>query len=778
MGLSFLNWLLLGGAALVAVPILLHLLMRRKPVPHAFPAMRFLQSKAQETRRRIKLQHLLLLLVRAALIFLMALAVARPVLRGGGWLATGEGPVAVACVIDTAPRMLLREGNRTRLDVVSELAADLFAELPRESQIAVLDTNGSGAAFSPSRAAASSRIDRLTTASAVGGLPTAMADAARLLESALLPQRELYVFTDLSRGGWEQPIPPDWEGLHPSISLFFVDVSAKNPQNFALENLELSAEQIAVGSPVTVTVTARRVGPEATRSVAIELLLASGEFLRRGEKPVVWREGEASLVQFELSGLEPGLHQGRVVIEGGDPLGADDAIDFTIEVGPSPRVLVAAPEPIETTALFFTEAVAPLSLVRAGRSDFTVTRVPFTDLETEAWDEFRGMVLLDPPAFRPGTWGLLRQWVSQGRGLVVWLGPQAGPPEEFNSPASEAVLGGQLKRVWRNADRSNYFAPTVFDHPVFAAFRRVADGVPWQDFPVFRHWEFQATAPDDQISAEVGLPASPLVSYRNGLPAVLEKPLGQGRVIVVTTPVSQPANDANVWNLLATGFEPWPFVMLANEMLRHAVASQDDLNITSGEVASLRTGRRDLPTVTVRTPLGDTFPAAVDQQRGAIAITATRQPGSYGVQSGGDVGGVVRGFSVSLPPAATDFRRLREAELTAALGPNHRLVTDVDSLVRDVARERVGVELSGWLLLLAACLLAIDWVLANRFYAPRSGADPEAGAAERFVESVAATNGDEAAQAAVLPPPVPPPPSPALPPPLPADFGLPKEPQS
>lgn len=778
MGLSFINSLLLGGVTLVAVPFVLHMLMRRKPVPHAFPAMRFLQIKARETRRRLKLQHLVLLMVRVAAIFLLALALARPVLQGSNWLAGGEGPVAIACVIDTAPRMLLREGNQTRLDVVSGLAANLFNELPKESLIAVVDTSGSGAAFSPSRAAASNRINRLTAASSRGGLTVAMADAARLLEAAPLTHREMYVFTDLSRGGWERPMPADWDELHSDISLFFIDVAAKKPQNFAIENLELSAEQVAVGSPVTVTVATRRVGREATRSVAIELLAANGEFLRRGEKPVTWREGEVGKVQFEISGLEPGLHQGRVIIDGGDSLMADDAIAFTVEVGSSPRVLVAAPEPIGVTGLFFTEAVAPLPMVRAGRSDFTVTLVPYSDLETASWDEFRGMVLLDPPALRAETWGLLRQWISDGGGLVVWLGPQAGLQDGFNSFASESVLGGQLKRVWRNIDRDNYFAPAALDHPLLAAFRRVSDVVPWQDFPVFRHWEFQPTSPDQRVDGETVRPANPLVPYRNGLPAILEKSLGQGRVIVVTTPVSQPASDPGIWNLLATGFEPWPFVMLANEMLSYAVASQDDLNLSAGEVANLRIGRRDLPTATVRTPLGDTFPAAVNQQHGTIAVTATRQPGSYGVRSGGNVGGVDRGFSVSLPPRATDFRRLREAELLAALGSNRRLVTDVDSLVRDVTRERIGFELSGWLLTLATALIILDWVLSNRFYASRSGANPEAGAAEIFAEGLAQASDRPTNELTSSPPPVPTRPLRTSPPPLPADFGLPTEPKS
>ena len=122
MGLSFLTPLLLGGAALVAVPIVLHLLMRRKPVKHEFPAVRFLKERVQANRRRLRLQHLLLLLLRMAAIALVALALARPVLRGAGWLGDREGPVAAAFIFDTAPRMELRDANRTRLEQAAELA--------------------------------------------------------------------------------------------------------------------------------------------------------------------------------------------------------------------------------------------------------------------------------------------------------------------------------------------------------------------------------------------------------------------------------------------------------------------------------------------------------------------------------------------------------------------------------------------------------------------------------------------------------------------------------
>jgi hypothetical protein len=142
MGLSFLSPLLLGGAALVAAPIILHMVMRRTPVPHAFPALRFLKERAIANRRRLQLSHLLLLLVRIAALLLLTLALARPVLRGAGWLPNAEGPVAAALVFDTAPRMTLREGNKTRLQQAAELARVLLGKLPAGSEVAVFDTAG------------------------------------------------------------------------------------------------------------------------------------------------------------------------------------------------------------------------------------------------------------------------------------------------------------------------------------------------------------------------------------------------------------------------------------------------------------------------------------------------------------------------------------------------------------------------------------------------------------------------------------------------------------
>lgn len=775
MVLSFLTPVLLGGAALVAVPLVLHLIMRRKPVPHEFPALRFLRERAVANRRRLRLSHILLLLLRMAALALLALALARPVLRGAGWLAEGEGPVAAALVFDTAPRMALREANQTRLERAAALARVLLGKLPAASTVAVVDTAGGVVSFSPSAAAAAARIERLAASPAAVPLPAAIAEARRLLAGADLARRELYVFTDCSHGAWDNAAPqPDPAAGDPAV--LYVDVGANAPQNFALDAVDLSAERVSAGTALAVTVSASRVGPDATRAVAVEIRGDDGQYVRRGVKPVGWSKAAPVQVDFDVAGLGPGTRQGRVLIEGSDDLDADDVRYFTVEVGAPARVIVAAPKPPGRSAALFVQAIAPAALAKTGRARFESDVIDVASLDTVSWDAAQGIVLLDPPPLPPQTWEAIERWVAGGRGLVVWLGPAAGTAERFNSEASRRLLGGEIVRVWRSRE-ANYLAPATLDHPVLAAFRRVGDAVPWQDYPVVRHWEFLADA--GRNDAEDGSAAATIVAYRSGLPAIVERRVGSGAVVLVTTPVSQAATDPDAWNTLATGFEPWPFVILANETLLHAVDTSDSRNVLAGAPAMLHIDRRDVPAAFVSTPAGDDFPAAVDQKRGTITVTATQLPGNYTVRAGGEVGGVSKGFSVNLPPAATDFARVPDDTLAAVLGSGHRLARTDDELVRDVNLERFGSELFPWVIVLAALAMAGDWIVANRFYAAREGIDVAPGAAETFAVEAAATpaaqplpppvpaTADAVAQAASPPPVPPPPPARPVPPPVP-----------
>ncbi len=121
------------GLACVAIPILIHLFMRRRRRPVMWGAMRFLLEAYKRQRRRLMLEQIVLLLVRCAMIALIAIALGRLV---AGESEAGAGARTLVIVIDDsiASQALDAQGRsaldrhkdqaRTLLDGLDSLAGD------------------------------------------------------------------------------------------------------------------------------------------------------------------------------------------------------------------------------------------------------------------------------------------------------------------------------------------------------------------------------------------------------------------------------------------------------------------------------------------------------------------------------------------------------------------------------------------------------------------------------------------------------------------------------
>src|SRR3712207_4237818 len=92
---------ILGGLALVSIPVLIHLIMRQKPRTLPFPAFRFLLNRHRTNLRKLRLRHLLLLTLRVLLIAVLCLALARPRLFFGGTGSVSERPFVAVLLFDT-----------------------------------------------------------------------------------------------------------------------------------------------------------------------------------------------------------------------------------------------------------------------------------------------------------------------------------------------------------------------------------------------------------------------------------------------------------------------------------------------------------------------------------------------------------------------------------------------------------------------------------------------------------------------------------------------------
>ena len=710
--MTFVTPLLLGGAALVAVPIVLHLVMRQKPRQMEFPALRFIKKREETNRRQLRLRHLLLLLLRCAAIALLALALARPSIQSTSLLADQEAPVAAALLFDSSPRMQYRHENQTRLEVAQDTGTWLLSQLPRESEVAVIDSGTLTPVFAVDLGAAGQRIERLSVSPAARPLLQLFSEALLLLRDSEKPRKEVYVFTDLATSAWTDQGGSELQrmlGEVPGVAVYIIDVGIVEPRNFSLGDLKLSAEKLAQGGSLHVATQLISTGFDEERTVALYLLRGDSP-QKRSQHIVEGSAGSIQNVEFELSGLESGTNHGYLQIQGADGLGADDMRYFTVDVRPSARVLVAAPRPAERNSRFLTQALAPESFRKARFQCEVVDLESLRDLDLS---QFAAVCLDDPTPLPAAVWDQLHAYVQRGGGLAIWIGPNAQPMDEFNHAAALELLPAALKRQWSN--RTERLKPSHFDHPILSVFRG-GEVTTWHA-PVLKYWQLE----------DLDEGANVVLAYSGGHPALIEQAIGNGRVLTMTTRVTDEASAEDAWNALLTHWDPSYFVVL-NEMIGY-LSGTERLNYFVGDTAVLRLDRSNAESVfTMTTPRNDNIQQTVDTRQNTITVTATDTPGHYTLTAGGE-GGIRRGFSVNLTAESTRLARASEDDLKTLFGEtSFRIARGRETLVREIGEARIGQELFPYLIVIVALILAAEHVLANRFYRNKSasarGASP------------------------------------------------------
>ncbi len=720
--MGFVTPALLGGIVLVGLPIVLHLVMRREAQHLLFPALRFVQQRKSSNQHRLRLRHLLLLAMRCAIIGLMALALARPALRGSGILGNEGGPIAAALVFDNSLRMSYIQKNETRLEQAQTLALWLLDQLPAESPIMVFERATTRRSGSMDRAVAELRVSRLECRTAVRPFGEAIRDACDWLREQKNHRGEIYIFTDMAQAAWsDETLLPFAEQLDElsGANVYLIDVGAEEPHNLGLEPVRLSSEVISPQGRLRLESAVHRVrhgrssiAMRLGESVTVELLIEDREkgVIKRGEQVVDLSDQEPAAVEFSLSGLELGTHQGYLRINRNDPLAYDNVRYFTVDVRP-PRALLLLGDR-EADTLFLREALFPTPTDSRARSKFDcqtdslrrLVQSSAGELDKGALDEFDAICLVDPSPLPEAAWESLVDFVHAGGGLGLFLGRDASR-DAFNGPSPQRLLPARLR--WQSRD-ATYLRTEAVEHPALAGLRDFVGIVPWSEFPVFKFWELEPLISGVHVVA----------SYANGKPALLERQVGSGRVLTLTTPVSDLAH-ANPWNLLPTGPDPWPFLAFADGIAEYLTGTNETrLNYQAGQTALLKLPLQPpISSYVLRMPGSEAVRQSLAPGQQDLHIASTERLGNYRVLAGGEQGALDRGFSMNAPATMSRLERAPFEPIAEVLGKDRvRLAHTREEIEVRVGLGRVGWELFPWLILAMALVLGAEQVLSNRFY--------------------------------------------------------------
>jgi hypothetical protein len=136
--MSFLNPIMLFGIAAVSVPIIIHLLNRRKFQKVVWAAMRFLRISVEQNQRRMRIEDMILLALRCLLLILLALALARPAFMSRAADVFGQSKVTGVVILDNSASMAVSDGTQTRFEKARHAAEQAIESMPAGSATAVL----------------------------------------------------------------------------------------------------------------------------------------------------------------------------------------------------------------------------------------------------------------------------------------------------------------------------------------------------------------------------------------------------------------------------------------------------------------------------------------------------------------------------------------------------------------------------------------------------------------------------------------------------------------
>jgi hypothetical protein len=505
--MGFLSPWYLAGLLAAAIPVYFHLLRQHQSTPRPFSSLMFFERSTQSSIRHRRLRYRALLAARLALLVLLALTFASPyILRTEAH--TGEERRLLLVVVDRSFSMRagnrLEEARRQALEVLAARNPAVPAQVAAlDSQLHLLTQAGAGAG---ELAAAVRSLQASDARSSFGELARALRAQAESSHSFL----DVHFISDMQRSS----MPPGFAdlALGERARLTLHRAGAGTEPNFTVENV-IAPSSIFDPSKVRVQATVSGYNtPAARRSVS---LVAAGKVLETKTADLA-PSGRAT-VEFGSLAVPYGFTRCEVRIDAADALPEDDRFLFAVERA-DPRPLLFVHEARETRSLLYFRA----ALESAQNSAFRIQ--PVAADQSGGIDPARyPLVVLADVERLPGSFEQkLKQHVRSGGALWIAAGPATARHQRV-PVLDERVL--ESRYAARTAER---FQAAVAADPAHPSIRWAAG---WEAVKFYQ-----------AVRVESG-GARVIARLSDETPLLLEKPVGEGRVLLFASTFDNIAND-------------------------------------------------------------------------------------------------------------------------------------------------------------------------------------------------------------------------------------------
>ncbi len=705
--MSFLTPIFLLGGLAVALPILFHLIRRATRNKTPFSSLMFLTSSPPRLTQRSRLEHIFLLLLRCAVVGLLALAFARPFLRKAVPDISPSAARRVVVLLDASASMrrvgLWAAAREQAASIVRQAApADQVAVFTFDRQVNPVVTFDQWTAAGPGRreALVAAKLAALSPGWSATHLGQALIQAAETLADAggkqVLGPGRIVLISDLQEGCRLEPLQGyEWPR---NVQVSVQPLKSRPGSNAALQ-LVSEPDDAAPQPAPAIRVRVTNAADSRREQFRVGWARPDGRTFAGSPTEVYVPPGQSRVVPLPLPqapASAPDAGPDTILLQGDD-----ENFDNTVFVVPpeTQRLSVlycgSGPEKDPAQPLYFlarafqeTRRQAVQLVVRRPTAD--ASQNPASPALSAADLQSPTLVVVADPLPEALTEALRAQVAAGKTALFVLM---AGAP-----PNTLAAVLGLQRLVSEEAAPRNYaiLGEIEFRHPLFAPF---ADPR-FNDFSKIHFWKYRRLDAGTIPSARV------LARFDSGDPALIEVPLGRGRVLILTS--GWQPEDSQL--ALSTKFVPLLYAMLEQSGAPTPFPTQYHV----GDLIPLPPagpGERAKSGTVVRAPDGST----IELPAGQTNFSRTLAPGVYTLASAG----APRRYAVNLDAAESRTAPLPADELERLGVPLARQ----DTAIAREAQQKIRLqdaELESrqrlWrlcLLVALAALLLETWVAAR-----------------------------------------------------------------
>lgn len=733
--------LIAGGALLIGVPIIIHLINRMRFRRVKFAAMEFLLNSQKKNRRRVLLEQLLLLLLRICAVAAVVALIARPILPKDLPLF-GEQEIQHVVLIDDSGSMRDMLGETTAFDAAKKIAKEIASEGERRPEIhkltLILASQPSQPVFtlqnldSEFLAEMQSRLETIQCSHRRFNLVDGVKAAQEILVEQKGSVLNFHFISDFRDPEWTEDAALATAVHDMAAAGISTNLARTVPERHAnLAVTELSGQlQIAAAEiPLRLRVKVESFSDRVVENVRVALTVDGTKLPRNLVIPKL-EAGQTATQEFDVTFLTAGPHDVRArVIGAEDSLEEDNTRFLAVDVAAQHRVLVIDGHVNRSSAEYLEDALEPAP----GITGFDVLSEDVEYLRRNPLNGFRNIVLLNVGQLPADSVRFLEEYVAAGGGLAWFMGDQVRP--------------AFYDDVLYNKGEGLFPVPITFIKDLPEDLGESTDDFRFEKHPLFANFEGQ----DNPFLADVRVnkyfavdedfepgPNTRIIGrFRDGAPAFIEHRFGRGRII---TFLSSGGPDWTNWPRNPS------YVIFQLELQKYlAESAAAEANYITGEPITipidptLHTGEAEirLPSAggadVIRLRGGEAR-AADDQaetttaKNGVITYTDTDLPGIYEItRTHRDQTTDVRRKTYNFPTGEESPLALAATDVMKS-----RIGNDVEVHVHDVGAsgwidgEEAGQEMRNWLLRILLFVLLAEQLLAKRlsFHSTQSGVAP------------------------------------------------------